>query len=114
MKKRKVSEAMPVQVYLGAEERARLERLARDLDASRADVLRRGLEALERELLDPKAHPVLRLVGIGEGGRGPRVSYDVNEQHDRYLADALTAKWEKDAPAVPRGRGGKKRRRGRS
>jgi hypothetical protein len=39
--------AEPVQVYLDAADRARLERLTERLDATKSDVLRRGLEALE-------------------------------------------------------------------
>lgn len=47
-KKRKARRvAEPVQVYLEAADRARLERLAARLDATKSDVLRRGLEALE-------------------------------------------------------------------
>lgn len=37
----------PVQVYLERPDRERLERLASALDATKSDVLRRGLEALE-------------------------------------------------------------------
>ncbi len=37
----------PVQVYLTAPERERLERLAAELDATKSDVVRRALEALE-------------------------------------------------------------------
>lgn len=36
----------PIQVYLDRGERAALDRLARELDVSRAEVLRRGLELL--------------------------------------------------------------------
>jgi hypothetical protein len=39
--------AEPVQVYLDPADRARLERLTERLDATKSDVLRRGLEALE-------------------------------------------------------------------
>jgi hypothetical protein len=39
--------AEPVQVYLDPADRARLERLAGRLGATKSDVLRRGLEALE-------------------------------------------------------------------
>lgn len=39
--------AEPVQVYLDPPDRERLERLTRDLDATKSDVLRRGLAALE-------------------------------------------------------------------
>jgi len=37
----------PVQVYLTDPDRDRLERLATELDTTKSDVLRRGLEALE-------------------------------------------------------------------
>jgi hypothetical protein len=37
----------PVQVYLTDPDRDRLERLAAELDTTKSDVLRRGLEALE-------------------------------------------------------------------
>ena len=40
----------PVQVYLTVPDRERLERLAAELDATKSDVLRRGLEALEATL----------------------------------------------------------------
>jgi hypothetical protein len=39
--------AEPVQVYLDAADRARLARLTERLDATKSDVLRRGLEALD-------------------------------------------------------------------
>jgi hypothetical protein len=39
--------AEPVQVYLSPPDRERLERLAAALNATKSDVLRRGLEALE-------------------------------------------------------------------
>ena len=39
--------AEPVQVYLDRADRARLDRLTERLDATKSDVLRRGLEALD-------------------------------------------------------------------
>ena len=39
--------AEPVQVYLGTPDRERLNRLTAELDATKSDVLRRGLAALE-------------------------------------------------------------------
>jgi hypothetical protein len=39
--------AEPVQVYLDTADRARLDRLTARLDATKSDVLRRGLEALD-------------------------------------------------------------------
>jgi len=41
--------AEPVQVYLDPADRERLERLAAELDATKSDVLRRGLAALEAQ-----------------------------------------------------------------
>jgi hypothetical protein len=107
-KPRKVSE--PVQVYLDARERARLDRLADRLDATKSDVLRRGLEALERELIDPAQHPALAVIGLAAGaGQGDAaVGYSTAVEHDRALADAEEGRWRE--PARPRGRG---KRRGR-
>lgn len=45
--------AEPVQVYLDRPDRDRLERLAAQLDATKSDVLRRGLEALEALVRKP-------------------------------------------------------------
>ena len=85
--------AEPVQVYLEAPDRDRLDRLAGQLDATKSDVLRRGLEALERQLTDPATHPALRVIGIA-GGRAPAaVGYDVARQHDRFLAESEVASW---------------------
>ena len=90
MARKRVSE--PVQVYLDQTAARRLERLAARLEASKSDVLRRGIEALERELTDPAAHPVLRLIGIAEeapeGG-----GVDAAREHDRVLADAEERRW---------------------
>lgn len=47
--------AEPVQVYLERADRERLERLASQLDATKSDVLRRGLEALESQIRRPAA-----------------------------------------------------------
>ena len=83
----------PVQVYLDAPDRHRLERLAAQLDASKSDVLRRGLAALERQVTDPAEHPALRIIGIV--GDHPRTTpgYDVARGHDRFLAETEQASW---------------------
>jgi len=49
--------AEPVQVYLERPDQERLERLAAALDATKSDVLRRGLAALESRVLRPAARP---------------------------------------------------------
>ena len=53
--------AEPVQVYLDRPDRERLDRLAAQLEATKSDVLRRGLEALEsltRHTTGPASAPV--------------------------------------------------------
>ena len=67
-KPRRVAE--PVQVYLDRPDRERLERLASALDATKSDVLRRGLTALETLLRRPSARakePVALPVFKGKG-----------------------------------------------
>lgn len=103
MKKDRVKE--PVQVYLETPDRQRLEWLTAQLGASKSDVLRRALVALEQAVADPEAHPLVRLIGIGAGDRGPRVTYDPIVEHDRYLAES---NW----PAPARHRRRNRRRRG--
>ena len=81
----------PVQVYLDGPDRERLERLKGRLDATKSDVLRRGLQALEQQLSDPSRHPALRMVGLmntasAEGEDGAR-------EHDRILTDAEVESW---------------------
>jgi hypothetical protein len=93
MTRRRVREAAPLQVYLVADERDRLERLADQLDASKSDVVRRGLLALERELLSPSAHPALRLIGIADDEVAGAESTDVARNHDDVIADAEEASW---------------------
>src|ERR1051325_2501656 len=77
----------PVQVSLAPLEVARLERLAAQLDATKSDVLRRGLEALERQTLDPAAPPALGIIGLAERV-GPDPGYDGGREHDPFLAEA--------------------------
>jgi len=87
--------AEPVQVYLDSPDRARLDRLTAELGATKSEVLRRGLEALEHQLMDPAAHPALRLIGLAAGQeRRPSPGYDVAREHDRVLADDETTSWK--------------------
>ncbi len=86
--------AEPVQVYLDREDRGRLERLTAQLDTTKSDVLRRGLEALERQVMDPAEHPALRIIGLASGyPERPDPGYDVAVEHDRFLADSEEASW---------------------
>ena len=93
MTKRRVREAAPLQVYLIADERRRLERLADQLDASKSDVVRRALEALERELMSPDGHPALSLIGIAAEERSGVTPADAGRDHDQLIADAEEASW---------------------
>lgn len=115
MKKRKVSEAAPVQVYLAPGDRSRLERLADQLELSKSDVLRRGIEALEHQVSDPGADPILRIIGIaGDAGRDDSdVGYNVAVEHDRYLADVAEAEMAKGRKERLRKKPLEKARRGR-
>lgn len=99
-KGKRVSE--PVQVYLDRGQRRRLEQLAGELGLTKSDVVRRGLEALERQIADPAEHPALRIIGIGSG-EATKAGYDVAREHDRYLAESEPKSW---LPAKGRKRGG--------
>ena len=90
----------PVQVYMAPQDRTRLKRLTEALGTTKSDVLRRGLEALERQLLNPEHHPVLQVIGIAGEETGRQAGYDVAREHDRYLADL------EDRPSARRGRRG--------
>jgi hypothetical protein len=84
----------PVQVYLDPDDQQRLERLRSRLATSKSDVLRRGLESLERELTDPDAHPALRIIGLGESTpAGGAAAPDAARDHDAVLADAEQSSW---------------------
>jgi len=102
MTKRRVREATPLQVYLVEDERQRLQRLANQLDASKSDVVRRGLLALERELLSPSAHPALRLIGIADHEAAGITPTDVARHHDEAIAEAEEVSWTRPAAPGPR------------
>jgi Arc/MetJ-type ribon-helix-helix transcriptional regulator len=96
--------AEPVQVYLERPDAERLGRLASQLSASKSDVLRQGLEALERQLTDPATHPALRVIGIAGPEAPPKIGYDVAREHDRFLAESEIASWRAPRPKTRRGR----------
>lgn len=113
MTRRRVREAAPLQVYLVPDERERLERLADQLDATKSDVIRRGLLALERELTSPAAHPALRLIGIADAEIRGLAPADAARAHDQLLADAEEAAWAPPTAMRVTGAPSKKKRRGR-
>jgi hypothetical protein len=93
MTPRKVREAAPLQVYLIADERRRLERLADQLDLSKSDDDRSALVALERELVSPDAHPALRLIGIAREELEGVAAFDAAREHDSAIVDAEERSW---------------------
>src|SRR5689334_11455674 len=94
MPPRRVSEASPIQVYLGPEEQARLADLAERLGTTKSDVIRRGLLALERDVGEPAEHPALALIGMLKGPPAPSDSpLDPARDHDQYLADEEEKSW---------------------
>ncbi len=99
-KPKRVSE--PVQVYLSSDDLQRLEWLTSELGATKSDVLRRGLEALERQHADPTRHPALGILALGDSAMAPAPTYDVAREHDRFLAESEEASWQ---PTSARARG---------
>ena len=89
----------PVQVYLAPPERAQLVRLEERLAASKSDVVRQALAALEREVTNPKNDPILALIGIADHIEAPDVGYDVAVEHDRFLAESEVASWSAPSSA---------------
>jgi hypothetical protein len=79
----------PIQTYLSTRERATLDRLAREMGLSRAEVLRRGLEALAARG-GADYDPMDALVGAMDAPDAPR---DLAENHDRYLVEDLEREW---------------------
>lgn len=74
----------PIQVYLTADERTELDRLASEEGISRAEVLRRGIRSYALECAAGDS-PVLSLIDELRGGDWPS---DVATNHDAHLADA--------------------------
>jgi len=74
----------PIQVYLTSTERAALDRLARELGVSRAEVLRRGLETIGGQRARSFHSAFEPLVGTASSLDTPD---DLAERHDDYLAD---------------------------
>jgi len=102
MTRQRVREAAPLQVYLVRDERERLERLADQLDATKSDVIRRALLALEREMQSPASHPALRLIGIADGEKPGLAPVDAAREHDHEIAEGEETSWTPPAPSRPR------------
>lgn len=73
------SRVAPVQVYLRPADRERLDRLAERLAATKSDVLRRGLEALEVQTAPAASSARSRITLPTFAGRGLRPGVDLND-----------------------------------
>lgn len=71
--------AEPVQVYLDPSDRERLERLAARLDATKSDVLRQGLAALEAQTRQAGAPEANREPLPTFRGEGLRAGVDLDD-----------------------------------
>jgi hypothetical protein len=112
MPPRRVSEASPVQVYLGPDEQQRLTALAERLKTNKSDVLRRGLLALERELGEPDEDPMLRAIGVIKASRPDPLAgsgLDPARDHDAYIALAEERRWA-ESQKVPLPKPARRRR----
>jgi hypothetical protein len=74
----------PIQVYLTGAERTTLDRLARELGVSRAEVLRRGIEMLGSQRARSFHEVFDTLVGALSV---PGAATDLAERHDDHAAD---------------------------
>ncbi|MGH7646342.1 MAG: ribbon-helix-helix protein, CopG family [Gemmatimonadales bacterium] len=74
----------PLQVYLERDDRALLDRLAKETGLSRAEILRRGLKDFAAEHRPVKS-PMLDFI---ESLRDADLPPDMAERHDDYLAEA--------------------------
>jgi hypothetical protein len=77
----------PIQVYLDADERSLLERVARETGLSRAEILRRGLRRYAAERPGARS-PMLEFLDYMKSRTDLDLPTDVAERHDDYLAEA--------------------------
>jgi hypothetical protein len=76
----------PIQVYLDGRDRSLLDRLAKEADVPRAEILRMGLRRLATDVAgDPRGAGFRALMGVLEG---PDVPSDLAARHDDYLYPA--------------------------
>ena len=81
----------PVQVYLDAQDRDLLNRMAQKSGASRAELLRRGLRKLAGDVLIERPPGWSLDVLIGALGDDPTLPRDLSTRHDEYLYGTTTA-----------------------
>lgn len=91
-KKKPTAVREPIQVYLDAGERRQLEQLAKQMDVSRAEVLRRGLAAIRREATPGVYARFGPLIGSMDD---PSVPADASSHFKQHYADLLDDKWKR-------------------
>jgi len=74
----------PIQIYMDSDERRLLDRMAAQIEVSRAEVLRRGLRSFAREQ-SPETSPMLAFMHDMTGADWPA---DIGRDHDAYLEEA--------------------------
>lgn len=78
----------PLQVYLDRDDRAMLDRLAKETGLSRAEVLRRGIRSFAAEHA-PETSPMLQFLQRIAAAQWPAgMPGDIGERHDDYLAES--------------------------
>ena len=76
----------PIQVYLRPDQDRALRQLAEKEKVSIAELVRRGVDRLLKEV-PVEEDPAMHLIALGNSGKG-----DLAERHDYYLAQALRRK----------------------
>ncbi len=79
------TEKKPVQVYLNRQHLNILGQLVERLGISQAEVLRRGLESLVREVVPLEDDPAWQLIGLM--GKDTDSPGDLSVEHDKYLVE---------------------------
>jgi hypothetical protein len=77
--KKQLRMAEPVQVYLQAADRDRLDRLTDRLGATKSDVLRRGLESLEAQTATASSSSAKRIALPTFAGKGLQPGVDLDD-----------------------------------
>lgn len=91
-KKKPMMVREPIQIYLDRAERQQLDGLAKELDVSRGEVLRRGLEALRASKPKTFYEAFEPLIGSMDS---PDLPTDLSKNFKKYYADDLEKKWKR-------------------
>jgi hypothetical protein len=87
----------PIQVYLDADERALLDRVAAETGLSRAEVLRRGLRSYAAARPGARS-PMLEFLDDMKSRTDLDLPADLAARHDEYLAEIYDAEARRDDP----------------